>query len=107
MLEAVKKSLLAGLGAAVITKEKIEKVTRNLVEEGKLTTHDAEKLTNDLVDGGRKQWEEIQERISDTVKKVLEGTDLCTKKEITAISERLEYLERRVATLEKEKQAAD
>jgi polyhydroxyalkanoate synthesis regulator phasin len=59
------------------------------------------------VEGGRKQWEEIQERISDTVKKVLEGMDLCTKKEITAMSGRLEYLERRVATLEKEKQAAD
>ncbi|MBW1800047.1 MAG: hypothetical protein JRJ85_04880 [Deltaproteobacteria bacterium] len=49
MFELIKKSLLASLGAAVVTKEKVEKVTRKLVDEGKISKDEAEKLSQDLL----------------------------------------------------------
>jgi len=100
MFETIKKSLLAGLGAAVVTKEKIEKVTRNLVEEGKITTEEAEKLSRDLIESGSKQWEDMQDKISSTVKKALEGLDICTKPELTSLASKVGALEKRIASLE-------
>ena len=54
MLETLKKGMLAGLGAAVLTRDKILESTRKLVEEGKLSSEDAEKLTEELIKSGEK-----------------------------------------------------
>jgi polyhydroxyalkanoate synthesis regulator phasin len=107
MLETIKKSLLAGLGAAVVTKEKIEKVTRKLAEEGKITTEEAETLSRDLIESGSRQWEDMQERVSNTVKKALEGLDMCTKQDFTALAGRVVALEKRIAALEEAEKPAE
>ena len=44
MFEMFKKSLFAGLGLAVVTKTKLEKVLEKLVEEGKMSREEAEKM---------------------------------------------------------------
>ena len=106
MLESIKKSLLAGLGAAVITKEKIEKITRKLVEEGKISTEEAETLSKDLIESGTRQWEDMQTRVNNIVKKALEGLDICTKEDFTALTEKVDALEKRLAALEEEKKPA-
>jgi len=100
MFETIKKSLLAGLGAAVVTKEKIESITRKLVDEGKITTEEAERLSKDLIESGSKQWEDMQDRVSSTVKKALEGLDVCTKQDFAGLANRVAVLEKRIAALE-------
>lgn len=106
MLESIKKSLLAGLGAAVVTKEKIEKITQNLVEEGKISTEEAQTLSKDLIESGTRQWEDMQKRVNNTVKQALEGLDMCTKEDFTALAKKVDALEKRVAALEEEKNPA-
>ncbi|MBW1723095.1 MAG: phasin family protein [Deltaproteobacteria bacterium] len=100
MLEFVRKGLLASLGAAVVTKEKIESVTRKWVDDGKISTEEAERLANELVGSGQRQWEELQTKILDTVRKALENLDLVTKTEIETLSRRIDTLEKRLAELE-------
>ena len=41
MIEVIKKAILAGVGAAALTKEKAEEVLGDLVEKGKLSASDA------------------------------------------------------------------
>jgi polyhydroxyalkanoate synthesis regulator phasin len=55
LIEMIRKSLLASLGAAVVTKEKVEEATKRLVEDGKISRDEAEKLANDLVDNLEKR----------------------------------------------------
>ena len=100
MLELLKKSLLASLGAAVITKEKVNNATRHLVEQGKLSKEEADKLAHDLVEGGKRQWEEIQNKLTDVAKKALENLDLAKKTEFQQLMERVENLEKRLTLLE-------
>jgi polyhydroxyalkanoate synthesis regulator phasin len=100
MIDLIKKSLFAGLGAAIVTKEKIEEATRKLVKEGKMTREDAEKLSQDLIESGRKQWDEAQAKVSDTIKKVIEGLDLVSKKDIEELNEKLKNFESRLHTVE-------
>lgn len=107
MFETIRKSLLAGLGAAVLTKEKIENVTRKLVDEGKITTEEAQRLSKDLIESGSKQWEDMQDRVTATVKKALEGLDICTKQDFTALANKVDTLEKRIASLEQPDKPTD
>ena len=100
MLEMIRKSLLATLGAAVVTKEKVEEATRSWVAEGKISRSEAERLAEDLVESGQHQWQEIQTRVSDMVRKGLDTFDIGSRKEFRDLQARVEELERRLAQLQ-------
>jgi polyhydroxyalkanoate synthesis regulator phasin len=63
MLELLKKGMFVGIGAAMLTRDKIREATRMLVEEGKLSSDEAEKLTEDLVKSGEREFEEMNSKL--------------------------------------------
>ena len=71
-----------------------------LVEEGKITTEEAERLSTDLIESGSRQWHDMQEKISGTVRKALEGMDICTRQDCQVLAEKVAVLKKRVAALE-------
>ncbi|MFZ7111720.1 MAG: phasin family protein [Desulfatiglandales bacterium] len=97
MFELIRKSLLASLGAAVVTKEKVEAATKKWVDDGKISTEEAEKFAQDLVDSGQKQWDEFQVKIADTVKKTLESLNVATHTDIEALYARIEAIEKKLS----------
>ena len=99
LIEMIKKSFLASLGAAVVTKEKVEEATKRWVEEGKISRDEAEKLAQDLVESGKQQWDEIQEKMTETVRKGLDTFDIGSKKEFQELQARVEELEKRISQL--------
>ncbi|QCQ22464.1 phasin family protein [Desulfoglaeba alkanexedens] len=100
MLDLIKKGLLAGLGAVVVTKERVEKATQKLVEEGKISADEAEKLASELVESGEKQWHEVQAKIEESVKRATENLNLCNRREYEELKSRVEALEKRVTVVE-------
>jgi polyhydroxyalkanoate synthesis regulator phasin len=100
MLELIKKGLLAGLGAAVVTKEKVQEATRLLVQEGKISTEEAEKVAEELIKSGEQQWQDINAKIAETFKKWSENVDFVRNREFQELKSRLEALEQRVSVLE-------
>ena len=81
MLELLKKGMFAGIGAAVLTRDKIREATRKLVEEGRLSSEEAEKLNEDLVKSGEREWEEINSKFQSSFKKISENLEVVRKKE--------------------------
>ena len=100
MLELLRKSVLAGLGAAVITRDKVREATRMFVEEGKITTEEAEKLTEDLVKSGEKQWEDFNTKFHGSFRKFSENLEVARMKDLKELQARVEMLEQRICTLE-------
>lgn len=103
MFELLKKGMLAGLGAAVLTRDKIREATRKLVDEGKLSTDEAEKLTEELIKSGEKGWEEAGSKLHSSLRKVSDSLEVVRKKEFAELLARVEILERRLSVLEKER----
>ena len=101
MLELLRKSMLAGIGAAVLTRDKILEVTRKMVEEGKISSDEAEKLTEDLVKSGERQWEEINSKLQSSFKKISASLEVVRKQEFMDLKARVESLEERLNLLEK------
>lgn len=93
MIDAIKKVMLAGVGAAAVSAEKAEKALDELVAKGKLSATDAKDTARKLADDGKKEL--------DDASKVLEDRfDTMLKKLGRGQSERIEELETQVAALE-------
>ncbi|MDD4350000.1 MAG: hypothetical protein PHF70_12905 [Opitutales bacterium] len=93
MLDVIKKTLLAGLGATVVTAERVEKSLSELVEKGKLSADEARKTAQKVVEEGRQEWEQSRTELAKTFEDLL-------KKAKLARQEDLEALEARIAALE-------
>ena len=96
MLDEIKKGLLSGLGAVFLTKDKIERITRKMVEEAKMSKEDAHNLKEDLYKTGEREWAELEDFFSGIIKKILQGLDLCSRKDMDELKKRIEELEKRL-----------
>jgi polyhydroxyalkanoate synthesis regulator phasin len=101
MLELLKKGLMAGIGAVVLTTEKLQEAVRKFVDEGKITTEEGEKLVQELVKSGERQWEEMSTKVSETTKKWSEDAEIIRRQEFQELKERVDSLEQRLDQIEK------
>jgi len=99
MYESIRNLLLAGVGAAMLTKDKILEVTRQLVEQGKLSAGEAEKMADELVEQSRQQARNLGEMLDQGLKKAVEALNLAGRPELKELEERVAALEREVALL--------
>jgi polyhydroxyalkanoate synthesis regulator phasin len=93
MLETIKKTILAGVGAAVITKEKVQDSLEDYVREGKLKADDARIIADKIAERGRREFEDLSHQASAKAAELFNRHD-------TAVTARLAALEARVAALE-------
>jgi polyhydroxyalkanoate synthesis regulator phasin len=100
MLEEIRKGLLSGLGGVLLTKEKIEEISRKMVDEAKMSKEDARKLREDLLTTGERQWAQIQESISEAFRRGVKSLDIGSKSEVERLRERVDNLEKRLIILE-------
>lgn len=99
MMNSIKKALLAGLGAAVITKEKAEESLNDFVQQGRVSAEDAKVMARQLAKDGKKEFAAVRSDVEDKL------FDL-TKRASAEAQARIAALEAQVADLQREKQAA-
>ena len=100
MLDEIKKGLFASFGAVLLTRGKIDEISRRLVQETKLSKEDAQKLAKELVETGENQWQEIETSATENVRKGLEALGISNKQAIDALEEKVTHLEKRLSALE-------
>lgn len=93
MIETIKKTLLAGVGAAIVTKEKVQDALEDYVRQGKIKADDAKIIAEKIAERGRREFEELSAQASAKASELFQKND-------SAVSARLAALEARVAALE-------
>ena len=99
MIDLIKKTVLAGIGATVITKEKIEAVMQDLVKQGKVSTEEAKNLASKIADEGRKEWESSSKDLAERIRELLAKADFAHKTEVAQLERRLQLLEEKVEAM--------
>src|SRR5690606_25540924 len=97
MLDVIKNTLLAGVGAAVITKEKIEDTLDELVRKGKLSATDAKIVAEKIADQGKREFESASDNLSAKLKDLFNRAEDDTRVRLAALEERVRILETRLA----------
>jgi polyhydroxyalkanoate synthesis regulator phasin len=100
MLDEIKKSLLAGLGAVVLSKDKLEEITQRLVDQSKLSKEEAQKLHEELLASGERQWSQLESSVSEAIKKGVKSLDIGSKTEVENLRKQVAALTKKVAALE-------
>ena len=97
MIDAIKKTLLAGIGAAVITKEKAEAALHDLVKQGKISTGDARIMADKIAEQGRREFEDMSGKLNDRLRELLNHTDQNFRTRIDLLEDRVRRLEEKLA----------
>lgn len=93
MIDSIKKTILAGVGAAVVTKEKVQAGLEDFVRQGKVSAADAQAMAEKIAQDGKREFESASAKLGDTIRDLLAVPG---DKHLA----RIEALEARVAALE-------
>lgn len=100
MIEDIKKSFLTGIGAVLLTKNKIEEITRQWVDESRISRDDADRLADALLEAGRNQWSSVETAVKDAARRTLSAMDVGSRRELEELKAEVANLQKRVEMLE-------
>jgi polyhydroxyalkanoate synthesis regulator phasin len=96
MIDLIKKSMLAGVGLAVVTKDKVLESLDELVERGRLTREEAAEMSDKIVEEGRVETEKARVEASKLFNDMLHRANVVTKDQYDALAARVTALEGRL-----------
>jgi len=105
MIEMLKKTLLAGVGATVVTAEKVEGALSDLVARGRLSADEARAAANKVAEESKKEFEEARSSLNELFDEMLERANVASKRDLDKLKARLEALEARCTCGEDEEKA--
>jgi polyhydroxyalkanoate synthesis regulator phasin len=100
LFEEIRKGLISGFGAFLLTREKAQEVADKFVEEAKISKEEANKFIDELYTVGTKRWSEVETNLSEVIRKGFENMDLASKKELHGLKSKVGKLEKRLKTIE-------
>ena len=93
MVDLIKKTLLAGVGLAFMTKEKAEEAAKMIVKETKIAEGEGKKFVNDLIKKSEEARAGVEKLVNSAVETTLTKLDLPTKAQVKRLEERIKELE--------------
>ncbi len=107
MLELIKKTALAGVGAASFTAEKVEEIAKELVEKGKLTEVEGRKFVDEMQNRAEESKESIKKYVENAVEQALARMNLAQTSDIKKLQEEIALLRAELDEIKKKQGAAE
>ena len=67
MIDLIKKTMMAGIGLALKTRDEVEELARDLVKKGSMSEQEGKNFLDDLL----KRYDEAKEKLEDKVEKTV------------------------------------
>jgi len=90
MFDMIKKTMLAGIGLSLMTKEKIEKIATEFIEKGRMSEKEGKEFVDELMKKSEEAKNTLETSIEKTVKKVLDKMNIATKDDIIDLEKKIE-----------------
>ncbi|MCK5320746.1 phasin family protein [Candidatus Parcubacteria bacterium] len=97
MTDLIKKTILTGLGIASLTKEKAEKLVKDLIKEGEVSEGEGSKLVKELLEKMEDNKKAMEKKIEKTVCDVLKKLNIPSRKDIIGLNSKIEKLEKKLS----------
>lgn len=95
MFDLFKKTVLMGLGAMTITKEKAEDFVDELIKKGELAKDKRSKAVQDLLAKAEEQQKAIFDKLGDEVNKSIEKLGIPTKQDFERLEKKIDELKKK------------
>ncbi len=91
-IDIIKKALLTGIGLALRTKDELEDLAKDYINQGDLSENEGKKFLDDLTKRYDDAKEKLEEKIETSVKKILDKADIATKEEVNELKSEITLL---------------
>lgn len=99
MIDMFKKGILTGIGMAVVAKDTMEAIAKELTDMGSMSEDEGRKFVDDLKRSSEKARKDMEDRVREMVRDALDRMDLATKQDVDKLKARIRKLERENAEL--------
>ncbi len=93
MKDLLKNVVYAGIGAAFLTRDKIEEVREELVKKGKLTTDEGKEFVDDLIKKSESAKDQLELWLTRQVEDRVDQLNLATTDEVADLRRKIEELQ--------------
>ena len=100
--EFLQKTINAGLGFVALSEEKTKAFINELVKRGEITSKEGEGLLKNMLEKLETTGKDLESKVSELVKRYVTRESLCTKNDLEKLVQRLEDIEKRLKSLEKQ-----
>ena len=101
LLDAVRKVLLASVGAVALAQDEVEDFVNKLVDRGEIAEKDGKSLVRDMVEKRKKQTAKAEQELDQRIEELLHRMNVPTKGDIEALSAKITELSAKVDELKK------
>ena len=97
MLNIIKKSMLTGIGLALIAKDEVEDLAKELVNKGKMSENEGTKFLEDLQKRYDETQKKLEEKIQQAVKDFMKKADVVTGDELKGLKKEIRDLKKAIS----------
>jgi polyhydroxyalkanoate synthesis regulator phasin len=101
-MDVIKRLTLASIGAANLTREKVEAMFEELVKKGEMTSDEKAEAIKHFVDRSEETAKRVKERTEDLITKFTEKFSSKVNEQIAHLSQRVEELNAKIAEIERQ-----
>jgi len=94
-MDVFKKMMMAGVGMAVVTKDRVESSLQDLVDKGKLSAEEAKEMSDRIVNEGEEETKQARAEANKLFDDMLHRAHVVTQDQLDALEERIKTLEGR------------
>ena len=97
MLNVIKKSMLTGIGLALIAKDEVEDLAKELVNKGKMSENEGTKFLEDLQKRYDETQKKLEEKVQQAVKDFMKKADVVTGDELKGLKKEIRDLKKAIS----------
>jgi polyhydroxyalkanoate synthesis regulator phasin len=89
MIELIKKAFYTGLGAAELTRGKVEELAKELAEKGKVSDSEIKKFVDEMLDKSQERKDQLMKQFEKVAEDALKRMNLASRDDLDALEKRL------------------
>lgn len=99
MIDLFRKAFLAGIGVASLTMEKVEELSKDLVEKGKLSEQEGEKFLQEMQKRAEESRESLKQQTDRLVETAISGMQLAKASDLEKLQAEIDGLRKEIEAL--------
>ncbi len=97
MLNIIKKSMLTGIGLALIAKDEVEELAKELVKKGQMSETEGLKFLEDLQGRYDETQKKLEEKVEKAVRDFMKRADVVTGDELKGLKKEIRDLKKAIS----------
>ncbi len=100
--DIIERTLLIGIGAAAMTKDRVQAVVDDFVRRGQLTREEGREVVDNVAERSREEARSARRKVDGSLQSAYRELGLTTRQEVEDLDFRLRQVEHRVDLLERQ-----